>query len=70
MALMPSDERTSFFGVPIREPERDERVSHYLNGSFHKLHIAEWHRDEFRRLEDALTPPDLFVFDEERWLPP
>lgn len=63
------DDRTDVFGIPYKPPERDEAVAQYQRRSMHKLHIAEWHRAEFERLEGELTTTDFVDFDTERFLP-
>ncbi len=63
------DDRTNIFGIPYQPPGRDEAVAQYQRRSMHKLHIAEWHRAEFERLEDELRTADFFDFDTERFLP-
>lgn len=63
-----TDDRLSPFGNPSR-PDRDQTVTQYQNRSMHKLHVAEWHRAEFERLEGELTTLDFFDFDTERFLP-
>jgi hypothetical protein len=49
--------------------DRARAVAQYQRRSMHKLHIAEWHRAEFERLEGELTTADFFDFDTERFLP-
>jgi len=63
------DDRTNIFGIPYQPPGRHEAVAQYQRRSMHKLHIAEWHRAEFERLEDELRTADFFDFDTERFLP-
>lgn len=63
------DDRTNIFGIPYQPPPRDEAVAQYQRRSMHKLHIAEWHRAEFERLEEELTTAGFFDFDTERFLP-
>lgn len=63
------DDRTNIFGIPYQSPRRDEAVAQYQRRSMHKLHIAEWHRAEFERLENELTTADFFDFNTERFLP-
>jgi hypothetical protein len=63
------DDRSDIFGIPYRPPERDEVVAQYQRRSMHKLHIAEWHWEEFERLEGDLTTAGFFDFDTERFLP-
>ena len=63
------DDRTDVFGIPYKPPERDDAIAHYQRRSMHKLHVAEWHRAEFERLEGELTTTDFFDFDTERFLP-
>jgi len=64
-----NDGRTDFFGIPYQPPDRDEAVAQYQRRSMHKLHIAEWHGEQFKRLEGELTTADFFDFDTERFLP-
>jgi hypothetical protein len=63
------DDRNDVFGIPYKPPERDEAVAQYQRRSMHKLHIADWHKAEFERLEGELTTADFFDFDTERFLP-
>jgi hypothetical protein len=63
------DDRTDVFGIPYKPLERDEAIAQYQRRSMHKLHVAEWQRAEFERLEGELTTADFFDFDTERFLP-
>ncbi|MGH9892653.1 MAG: hypothetical protein ACREA0_11820 [bacterium] len=53
-----SDERRDGFGLPFDPPDAETAVVQYLNRSMHKLHVSEYHRREFERLEDQRCRSD------------